>query len=379
MMKFLFKTSLSFWILLIPILTPLHGRASDLQIINFAVGSGDAALVILPDGKTMMIDTGTENKFNDVVYPFFQNNGITHLDYIVESHGHGDHNGGYDSLVSKGYIDINTIEWDNQTFNYEDKFEISGVNFFIYNVKNTTLYGTDANLNSLAFRMEYNGFVYTTGGDEGTGSMDRFLDEHPGKVRAHVRKTAHHLYGPLSSDFLKATDAYLFIISNNADNMNTLGPAFDNNFLPSINWLHANNRRITDPGYAITGEEGHVYTRAADSSDWCFTYLPNLTTDLIPSALTCPPFTSSINDNESLTSITTYPNPAIDYVTIDLGSSFQEVVVQVINSIGSVLDINNYQFVSSITLDVSNYNDGLYFINVVSDSERNSFKIIKNK
>ncbi|NQY08799.1 MAG: hypothetical protein HRT71_04695 [Flavobacteriales bacterium] len=107
--------------------------------------------------------------------------------------------------------------------------------------------------------MEYNGFVYTTGGDEGKSSMERFMADHPDLVRAHVRKTAHHLYGPLNSDFLKLTNPYLFIISNKESNMNTLGKAFDKNFIPAINWLHANNKRLSDPGYAITGTVGNVY------------------------------------------------------------------------------------------------------------------------
>ena len=58
----------------------------DLQIAIFSVGSGDAALIIFPNGKTMMVDSGPSSKFRDRVLPFLQRSGITHLDYYFETH-----------------------------------------------------------------------------------------------------------------------------------------------------------------------------------------------------------------------------------------------------------------------------------------------------
>ena len=120
--------------------------AGELQIVNFSVGSGDAALVIFPNGKTMLIDTGKEDPFNLVVLPFLQRNGIYHLDYLVASHGPGDPTEGRAVLETAGIIDSTTVEWDNKMFDYEDEFTIEEVNFFIYNVHAKDFHGsTDVN------------------------------------------------------------------------------------------------------------------------------------------------------------------------------------------------------------------------------------------
>ena len=141
-------------------------QTSPLRIITMPVQSGDCALVIFPNGKTMMIDTGKEKQFTTVVAPFLARHNITHLDYFVNSHPHGDHIEGKPLMEASGMIDENTVIWEWITFDYEDEFTVEGVDFFIYNTRSTVRYGTDANPNSLAFRMAYNGFVYTTGGDE---------------------------------------------------------------------------------------------------------------------------------------------------------------------------------------------------------------------
>ena len=258
--------------------------AADLEIVNFSVRSGDAALVFLPTGKVMMIDSGKEDKFNDYVLPFLQRHSITHLDYYAESHPHGDHSEGADVMRTMGIIDDDTVQWDWKTFDYEEEFTLEGVDFFIYNVRDTDFYGTDANENSLAFTMTYNNFVYSTGGDEGTKSMQRFMDDHPDKVPAHIRKTAHHAYGPFDEDFLKMTDAYLYVVSNSSRirDWNPWDKDFKNKLLPTMEWLAINGGRIDDPGYVITQEVGHIYIRASSGTDWEYSFLSDLDNDMIP-------------------------------------------------------------------------------------------------
>jgi hypothetical protein len=238
------------------------------------VQSGDCALVIFPNGKTMMIDTGKKPKFTTVVEPFLDRHRVTHLDYFVNSHPHPDHAEGKVVMEASEMIDGRTVIWDWNTFDYEDEFTLEGVNFFVYNTRDTDLYGHDANPNSLAFRMEYNGFVYTTGGDEGLKSMNRFQTDHPDLVPAHVRKIAHHMWGPISAPFLRACDSYLYIVPNAAEIIGYGGEYddFDSVFIPDVvNWLRLNGGRIKNPGYAVTGVEGFIYITASDSVNWSYT------------------------------------------------------------------------------------------------------------
>ena len=282
MKKSLLILSMFVWLTLISGLGSQISVAADLQIVNFAVKSGDAALVVLPSGKIMMIDSGTETNFNDVVLPFLTRHGITHVDYWVQSHGHNDHMDGANLVMRfNGMIDEDTIEWNQSgPFEYEDAFTLEGVDFFIYNVRNTSYHGSDANYNSLAFTMTYNGFVYSTGGDEGTKSMQRFVNDHPDKVPAHVRKIAHHGYGPYDQNFLKMTNAAFHVFSNKDWVRDESG--FKNDFLPAIQWLANNGGRIDDPGYAITGEVGNIYIRAASDTDWEYSFMPDFANDMMP-------------------------------------------------------------------------------------------------
>ena len=253
-------------------------EAAELRIIHAPVQSGDCALIIFPNGKTMLIDTGKEDKFTDVVEPFLLRHCVTHLDYFVNSHPHGDHVEGQIVMEASGMIDGATIIWDWKTFDYEDEFTIEDVNFFIYNTRDTDFHGTDANENSLAFRMEYNGFVYQTGGDEGLASMNRFRADHPELVPAHVRKIAHHMWGPLSVPFLRDVDAYLYVTTNSVNIVGYGGKYddWDDKFIPDvIEWSYANGGRMDDlgygQGYVLTGVDGFVSIWANDSSDWGYT------------------------------------------------------------------------------------------------------------
>ncbi len=66
------------------------------------VGQGDAALIEFPDGTTMLVDAGPKSGEYDsgerVVVPFLRRRGIETLDYVVASHPHADHIGGFASV-----------------------------------------------------------------------------------------------------------------------------------------------------------------------------------------------------------------------------------------------------------------------------------------
>jgi beta-lactamase superfamily II metal-dependent hydrolase len=236
--------------------------------VIFKVGSGDSSLIVFPTGKTMLIDTGVSARTDDTVIPFLQRHGITRLDYFMGTHIHPDHTGGIPNLEAGGFIDEATKVWDWNSFDYEDEFDIEGTHWFIYNARDKEIWGTDANLNSISYRFEYNGFVYSGTGDEGTGSMKRFMNDHPDLVQAHVRNTAHHMWGPVSKPFLIATDAYLYMVSCSTEVKSE--KSYKRSFLSAMSTLQNNGGRDTE--HALTGDVGNIYIRASSGTDWDYAF-----------------------------------------------------------------------------------------------------------
>jgi endo-1,4-beta-D-glucanase Y len=241
-----------------------NADASSLQIVMFSVDSSDSALIVFPNRKTMLVDSAMDWAFEDDVLPFLRRHEINHLDYYVETHPHDDHIGGRELLHSEGYVDADTTLWDWQTHRYEDSFGLEGAHWFITNAYDPALNGDSINRNSLAFRLEYNDFVYSHGGDQYDNSQRRVLADHPNMVPAHVRNTAHHMYGPVDREFLLATDPYLFIVSNGS--FIRQRDCFANTFLPVVDELKGSGGRLID--YLITGEVGHVAIRATIGDVW---------------------------------------------------------------------------------------------------------------
>ena len=68
--------------------------------------TGDAALLIAPDGTTMLIDFNMAPATAHVV-DYLNRLGITELDYVMASHTDMDHCGGYNALLE--YIKVNTV------------------------------------------------------------------------------------------------------------------------------------------------------------------------------------------------------------------------------------------------------------------------------
>jgi len=81
---------------------PSHaGRAGagKMRIVAIDVGQGDSTLIISPEGKSMLIDTGTYFAGKHDVLPTLEEEGVGELKYILITHYHSDHVGGLPAII----------------------------------------------------------------------------------------------------------------------------------------------------------------------------------------------------------------------------------------------------------------------------------------
>jgi competence protein ComEC len=80
-------------------------RRTEIRMSFFDVGQGEAALLQLPGGEGVLVDTGPAWEHGDagrsVVVPALRKLGVTSLDALVISHFHPDHCGGLLSVMSE--------------------------------------------------------------------------------------------------------------------------------------------------------------------------------------------------------------------------------------------------------------------------------------
>ena len=70
----------------------------DLQISYLDVGQGDASFLLLPDGKTILIDAGNPENGQEIIQ-YIRDTGTDTLDYVIATHPHADHIGGMAEVI----------------------------------------------------------------------------------------------------------------------------------------------------------------------------------------------------------------------------------------------------------------------------------------
>jgi len=204
----------------------------ELTVTYLDVGQGDSSVIELPDGKTMVIDTGRTGR---ETASFLKYRGKEAFDTIVLSHVHNDHTGGMDYLIKR--FKIKEL-WDNgrlilpqnlsastkhRRLNRGDMIEGKGYSIYVFHpyLEFYTMYGNEnvaADNDSLVLKIEGKNKSFLFTGDieeeaeEDVLLLGKWLKSNVIKVPHHGSKTS--AYEP----FLEAASPQIAVISVGRDN-----------------------------------------------------------------------------------------------------------------------------------------------------------------
>ncbi len=192
-------------------------RSPTLDVLFLDVGQGDATLIRFPNGKTMLIDAGPRTRYHDAgeeqILPVLNYFGIKHLTWVVMTHPHNDHIGGFRSLLTK--IPVDTA-WDTSvdfdSWAYGNTLQMIKERGIVYQQPqrgqfwkispNTVLYclapdsltypeGISVNNASLVLKLRYGSVTFLFTGDlEYEG--EALLLPYENILDSEVLKVAHH-------------------------------------------------------------------------------------------------------------------------------------------------------------------------------------------
>jgi competence protein ComEC len=207
------------------------GEKDALSVTFLDVGQGDASVIELPDGKTMMIDTG---KTGREAASFLQYRGKEVVDILALSHIHPDHTGGLESITKK--FEVREI-WTNSRMILPDALNqvkghslnrgdlVDGEGYHIYVLHPYKEFYTtesseyvEANNDSLVLKIEGDTVSFLFTGDIEKEAEEDIL--YLGKwIMSDVMKVPHH-GGKTSADgnFFRAVSPDIAVISSGRDN-----------------------------------------------------------------------------------------------------------------------------------------------------------------
>ena len=198
-------------------------------MITLDVGQGDAAVIRLPDKRTILVDGGIQHAYFDVkkqrqvdydvgeriIEPYLDANSIRELDLVVLTHPDLDHGGGLGHILQnykvKHLLGISDMELDSQThqrlrsiakardipYSYRYKGEIDMNSDVKLNLlhpideTSTNLLDDNKNDDSLVLKLSYGELDILFTGDIETNAETRLINSQQ-DLRAEVLKVPHH-------------------------------------------------------------------------------------------------------------------------------------------------------------------------------------------
>ncbi len=191
-------------------------NGKDLEIHHLNVGQADSTLLLTPNGKTILIDAGTQSSGQKIV-SYLKKAGITSIDRLIITHAHADHVGGAVEVMKNfkiGQVLDSGIPHTSQTYlNYLTYIDEHNIKFHVpkagekigidpaldITIVNSGIKGDSLNDSSVALHLKYNNFAYLTTGDAERAAEQRIVNRF--NVKADVLKAGHHGSSTSSNDF----------------------------------------------------------------------------------------------------------------------------------------------------------------------------------
>jgi len=215
------------WLLIVHPFAPEFERGR-LSVTFLDVGQGDAILIVFPQGKTMLLDSGGKLLFGprentedneDVfvedrigiaeaaVMPALWHRGIRRLDWIAASHGDADHVEGFADIVRSFEIGqalrspssspdlfdqaVSAAQLPMQRLKRGDSLEIDGTRVEVLSPFGSSSTALSDNNQSLVLRIRVGARTFLLTGDMEKEAEARLV-EAGGDLHADVLKVAHH-------------------------------------------------------------------------------------------------------------------------------------------------------------------------------------------
>ncbi|MDH4070704.1 MAG: DNA internalization-related competence protein ComEC/Rec2 [Ignavibacteria bacterium] len=213
--------------------------ARDLRISFIDVGQGDAILLELPGGKTVLVDAGPCTRSMDagksIVVPFLGRRGIATVDLLVTSHPHSDHIGGAPAVLDA--LNVGAVincgrPADSQVYHeYQERIELEqcrydlgrmggriddfeGVRIYLLAPEEEAVHLPDVNNGSVVLKVVYGRVSFLLTGDAEREAERHMVARYGPFLRSTLLKVGHHgSRTSTSPELLAAVDPVVAVIS----------------------------------------------------------------------------------------------------------------------------------------------------------------------
>lgn len=281
-----------------------------LQFINFNVGKANSTLIFLPNGKNLLVDSGTDKMAQERVIPYLEKNNIK-IDYYLLTHFHEDHQGLMDQILEmygikkpddkkaqklikknkkRRYVYLKKFDYlDSSMLCYYDEldkiWDLGGVEITVTNSR----YNEDGkptkeyyysfiknnehnyeNSTSVSFMLKFNGFGYYHSADNYGFCQDRYMSDmiktgREKELDSHWFYANHHFINDINAKFINTLNPAAIYVPNNIPYMIA---AYSCYYKENVENYYFSHKRLRET--LVSNEVGSVRVCVNSSDDWYY-------------------------------------------------------------------------------------------------------------